>query len=106
MAAREGTSRSPGHRLQRLTGRWAVPLDRIIRSRLESSARRHSVVCMRALILPIALLSMVGFAVSTACTATLSVAPVTFAAYGSCGSDSDYAIVTGDYADYCGPGFS
>jgi hypothetical protein len=61
---------------------------------------------MRALILPIALLSMVGFAVSTACTAQLSAAPVTFAAYGSCDNAAGYAIVTGDYADYCGPDLS
>src|SRR5580692_5071370 len=56
---------------------------------------------MRALLLPIGLLSIIGVAVSTACSVSV-VGPVPFAAYGTCDSATSYAIVT---AGYC-PGSS
>jgi hypothetical protein len=70
-------------------------------------AGETNMICMRAIILPISLVSVIGLAVATACTASVGVSPtVTFAAYGTCDNSSGYAIVTDDYADYCGPSFS
>jgi hypothetical protein len=61
---------------------------------------------MRALLLPIGILSLVGLSIATACSVSITPSgPTTFAAYGVCDSATSYAIVTDDYVTYCGDGF-
>jgi hypothetical protein len=59
---------------------------------------------MRALLIPLGFLPVVAFTVSTACSATVSVG--TFTPYGTCDSVADYAVVTDNFDDYCGPSWS
>jgi hypothetical protein len=61
---------------------------------------------MRALILPIGLLTLVGVAASAACSVTFSLPAggVAVTPYGSCDTVDGYAVITGVtvYSDYCG----